>query len=61
MMILTHLLLPTITILACDDRTAVVVAFSWRRNKTSEGVCLALAGKFLQKELRILFVLKIML
>ena len=30
-------------------------------NKTFEGVCLALAGKFLQKELWILFVFKIIL
>ena len=30
-------------------------------NKTLEGVCLALAGKFLQKELWILFVFKIIL
>ena len=28
-------------------------------NKTFEGVCLALAGKFLQKELCIIFVFKI--
>ena len=28
-------------------------------NKTFEGICLALAGKFRQKELRILFVFKI--
>jgi len=28
-------------------------------NKTFEGICLALAGKFLQKELLILFVFKI--
>ena len=51
MMILTHLLLPTITILAHDDRTAAVVAFFLATNKTFEGVCLALAAKFLQKEL----------
>ena len=30
-------------------------------NKTFEGICLALAGKFLQKELWILFVFKIIL
>ena len=30
-------------------------------NNTFEGVCLALAGKFLQKELWILFVFKIIL
>ena len=30
-------------------------------NKTFEGVCLALAGKFLQKELWILFVFKIII
>ena len=30
-------------------------------NETFEGVCLALAGKFLQKELWILFVFKIIL
>ena len=30
-------------------------------NKTFEGVCLALTGKFLQKELWILFVFKIIL
>ena len=30
-------------------------------NKTFEGVCLTLAGKFLQKELWILFVFKIIL
>ena len=30
---LTHLLWPMITILARDDRTAVVVAFSWRQIK----------------------------
>ena len=40
MMILTHLLLTTITILARNDRTAAT-------NKTFEGICLA----FLQKEL----------
>ena len=30
-------------------------------NKTFEGICLALVGKFLQKELWILFVFKIIL
>ena len=30
-------------------------------NKTIEGICFALAGKFLQKELCILFVFKIIL
>ena len=35
-------------------RTAAVVAF-FATNKTFEGVCLALAGTFLQKELSILF------
>ena len=35
--------------------------FFLARNKTVEGVCLALAGKFLQKELGILFVFKIIL
>ena len=30
-------------------------------NKTFEGICLALAGKFLEKELWILFVFKIIL
>ena len=30
-------------------------------NKTFEGICLALSGKFLQKELWILFVFKIIL
>ena len=35
--------------------------FLLARNKTFEGVCLALAGKFLQKELLILFVFKIIL
>ena len=30
-------------------------------NKTVEGICLALAGKFLQKELWIIFVFKIIL
>ena len=30
-------------------------------NKTFEGICLGLAGKFLQKELRILCVFKIIL
>ena len=30
-------------------------------NKTFEGICLALAGKFIQKELWIFFVLKIIL
>ena len=35
--------------------------FFLARNKTFEGVCLALAGKFLQKELWILFVFKIIL
>ena len=48
----THLLLPTITILAHNDRTAVVVAFSCRQIKLFKAfVNLALAGKFLQKEL----------
>ena len=32
-MIFTYLLLPTITILARDDRTTAVVAFSWRQIK----------------------------
>ena len=36
---------------APQDRTASVVAFSCRQNKTFEGICLAVAGKFLQKEL----------
>ena len=36
---------------ARDDRTAAVVAFSLATNKTFEGVCLALAGKFLQNKL----------
>ena len=35
--------------------------FFLKTNKTSEGNCLALAGKFLQKELGILFVFKIIL
>ena len=45
MMIFNYLLLPaTITILARNDRTAAVVAFS-----SFEDICLALAGKFPQK------------
>ena len=43
MMMFNSFTVPTITILERDDRTAAVVAFSWRQ--------LALAGKFLQKEL----------
>ena len=61
MMIFNSLLLPTIAILARDDRTAAVVAFFLATNKTFEGVCLALAGKCLQKELWILFVFRITL
>ena len=53
--ILTHLLLPTITILARNDRTAAVVAFQLPTNETFEGICLALAGQFLQKEYYPLF------
>ena len=34
------------TILARNDRTAAVVAFSFATNKTFEDICLALAGKF---------------
>ena len=52
MMILTHLLLPTITILARNDRTAAVVAFSCRQMKRNDRI---------QKELWILFVFKIIL
>ena len=39
------------TILARNDRTAAVVAFSCRQIKPFEGICLAFAGKFPQKEL----------
>ena len=35
--------------------------FFLRTNKTFEGICLALAGRFLQKELWIRFVIKIIL
>ena len=35
--------------------------FFFPTNKTFEGICLALAGKFRQKELWILFVFKIIL
>ena len=38
-----------ITILAHDDWTATVIAFSCQQNKTFEGICLALPGKFVQK------------
>ena len=34
-----------------QDRTAAAVAFSCRQIKLFNGICLALAGKFLQKEL----------
>ena len=51
----------TISSLARDDRTAAVVALVLATNKTFEDDCLALAGKFLQKELWILFVFKIIL
>ena len=47
MMILTQLLLSTITILAPNDRTGDFLP----TNITVEGICLALPGKFLQKEL----------
>ena len=47
---LTNVLLPTISALARNDRTAT--------NKTFEGICLAISGKFLQKELWIPFVFK---
>ena len=40
-----------VTILARDDRAAAAVAFFLPTIKTFEGICLALAGKFLQKEL----------
>ena len=61
MILLIHLLLPTITVLARNDRTAAVVGFPCQQIKLFEGICLALAGNFLQKELRILFVFKIIL
>ena len=35
--------------------------FFLAKNKTFEGICLALVGKFLQKELWILFVFKVIL
>ena len=54
MIILTHLLLPTITILA--QKWPNVRLIFLPTNETLEGICLALAGKFLQKELWILFV-----
>ena len=53
------LLLLTITILARNDRTANGVFLT--TNKTFEGICLALAGKFLQKKLRILRAFKTIL
>ena len=58
---LTHLLLPTITILARNDQTAAARRFFLPTNKTFEGICLVLSGKFLQKELWFLFVFKIIL
>ena len=36
---------------ARNDRKAAAVAFSYRQNKTFEAICLAPAGKFLQREL----------
>ena len=45
--------------LARNEQMAVVVAFSCGQKKTLICNCLALAVKFLQKELRILFVFKI--
>ena len=59
-MILNSFTLPAITILARNDRTGGRRVFL-PTNKTFEGICLALAGKFLQKELWILFVFKIIL
>ena len=56
---LTHLLLPTITILARqwpNDRRVFLPT-----NKTFESICLAIEGKFLQKELWIIFVFELIL
>ena len=47
---LTRLHLPTITILARNDRTGGHRVFS-PTNKTFGGICLALVGKFLQNKL----------
>ena len=58
---LTHLLLPTIKIFGAQWPNGRGRRFFLPTNKTFEGICLALAGKFLQKELWILFVFKIIL
>ena len=48
MMILTHVLLPTIITLACNDRTRGRRVFQ-PTNKTFDGTCVAPPRKFLQK------------
>ena len=58
MIILTHLLLSMITILACkwpNGRRVFLPTI-----KTFEGICIAIVGLFLQKELWILFVFETM-
>ena len=58
MIILTHLLLSMITILACkwpNGRRVFLPTI-----KTFEGICIAIVGQFLQKELWILFVFETM-
>ena len=57
-MIFNSLLLPTIAILARDDRTAAVVAFFLATNKTFEGVCLALAGSVFKRSCEFFLYLK---
>ena len=56
---LTHLLLPTISILARKWPNGRRVFLP--TNKTFEGICLAYVGKFLQKELWILFLFETIL
>ena len=60
MMILNSFTVVKVKVLKRDDRTAAVVAFCCRQIKL-EGICLALAGKFLQKEFLILFLFKTIL
>ena len=49
MMILTHLMLPTITILARSDRTAAAVAFSCQQIKVWKAFVQLLQGNFFKR------------
>ena len=53
--LLTHLLLPTITILARNDRTAAVVASSCRQIKLLKAFVYLLRGNFFQRSCEFLY------